>query len=161
MTTSKPSWSGTRVLSSRSTWFPARDSAEPCWLAFQLEFQEQKKTLEQVVSVSLESSHPRNLPSRLICRVQPDGTLSGDARIFFPRTKFRPRPELNKALLVLENGPAMPLRLEQKPLGKAALRVDFASQADVPREALNADSKIRFVFDDQTRLDCSFLVTSE
>ena len=84
----------------------------------------------------------------------------GHTRIFFPRTRLGPRPEFRHAVLINGDGTETMLLTEQKSLSKAALKVTFATETRIHPESLDADAKIRFVFDDNTNLECPFLINS-
>jgi hypothetical protein len=87
--------------------------------------------------------------------------LRGDVRLFFPRPRLGPRPNLSHSVLVSADGAEIPLEVSQKTLSKAAIKLDFASRKSVADDALDSISRIRFVCDDQTRLDCPFLISLE
>ena len=136
-------------------------SPRNCWLRFELEATKSGKLLEQDLKLYLESAAARIIPTRLICQLTEEGALTGSARIFFPRTGFGPKPKLTSCALVAAEGAEVSLTLNQKTISKAAIKVDFATDALVMRDALVEGARIRFEFDDETQLNCPFLVSSE
>ena len=120
----------------------------------------QDKTIEQVLTVSLESNAPRSIPSRLPCRLEA-GVLVGQTRLFFPRARIATRPNLCSSTLLLADGSVVPLSITQEPWGTSALKVCFASKSEIDRLNLNEDSEIRFLFDDETFVNCHILFTEE
>jgi hypothetical protein len=135
--------------------------ARTCWLRCDLASMQKGKSTEQSLSVSLESSEPRSVPSRLICNVDKEGMMTGETRILFPRARLGARPNLSRATLLPANGNSLPLTVSEKGLGRIAAKVDFASKSKVPTKALADSSIIRFMFDDDSHLDCPFLVSQE
>ena len=62
---------------------------------------------------------------------------------------------------MLADGSAVPLSVTEEPLGTSALKVGFASGSEIDRLSLNEDSQIRFLFDDETFVNCHILITEE
>jgi hypothetical protein len=122
---------------------------------------DERNSVEQVLNIRLENNEPRSVPTRLICHVNDRGILTGDARLVFPRVRQATRPNLDRSLLLTSDGETIPLIVRHKDLGKSALRVHFTSGSPVSPVNLGESSKIRFLFDDDSQLDCRFLVSEE
>jgi hypothetical protein len=122
---------------------------------------DEEKSVEQILSIVLENNEPRSIPNRLICRVNKEGILTGDTRLVFPRARQTSRPNLDRSVLLSSDGNTVPLVVTQKALGTTALRVHFSSEARVNPAILHENSTIRFLFDDDSQLDCPFLVSAE
>ena len=135
--------------------------ARSCWIRCSAESSSGGKSIEQLLTVSLESSEPRSIPTRLICHVNDKGMLSGDVRLFFPRARIEARPNLRSAVLVVSDGTTVPLSVRQKNLGRTAFKVDFASETSVMPCLLGDTSRIRFKLDDDSQLECPFLISME
>ncbi len=122
---------------------------------------DQEKSVEQVLSIVLENDEPRSIPNRLICHVNKEGILTGDTRLVFPRARQTSRPNLDRSVLLSSDGQTIPLVVTHRALGKTALRVHFSSESRVSTAILQESSTIRFYFDDDSQLDCHFLVSAE
>ncbi len=122
---------------------------------------DEKKSVEQVLGITLENDEPRSIPTRLICHINDGGILTGDARLVFPRVRQATRPNLDHSVLLTPEGKTIPLIVSQKNLGKTALRVHFTSESPVTPANLSESSRIRFLFDDDSQLNCPFLVSEE
>ena len=122
---------------------------------------DEEKSVEQVLKIVLENDEPRSIPNRLICHVNKEGILTGDTRLVFPRARQTSRPNLDLSFLLSSDGKTVPLVVTHSDLGKIALRVHFSSESRVDTAILRESSTIRFLFDDDSQLDCHFLVSAE
>ncbi len=122
---------------------------------------DEEKSVEQVLKIVLENDEPRSIPNRLICHLNKEGILTGDTRLIFPRARQTSRPNLDLSFLLSSDGKRIPLVVTHSALGKIALRVHFSSESRVDTAILDESSTIRFLFDDDSQLDCRFLVSAE
>ncbi len=117
--------------------------------------------VEQVLQVSLQSTAPRSIPSRLVCSVDKQGKLSGETRVLFPRVRRTERPDIKSCTLIDADGNRQSLSAQQDDLGKIALKLKFHSTSPIAAEAFSDDSKIEFLFDDGSLIHCNFQVSQE
>jgi hypothetical protein len=117
--------------------------------------------IEQVLQISLQSTEPRSIPSRLVCMLDGQGILSGQTRILFPRVRQKERPNLKRCTLIDDDGDRHPLAAQDEGLGKIALKLNFRSESPISADSLNTDSKIEFLFDDGSIVRCLFQLSQE
>ncbi len=115
-------------------------------------------SVEQMLAFSLESSAPRSIPSRLVCRLDANGKLSGSTRILFPRIRRTARPDLLRCEIASAGDTVIPMQVSVDKLGRIAMTIEFESAQPLPPTFTQQDSEVRFLFKDGSQVSCQFQI---